>query len=334
MDKSKRKLKIKKIVSAIVAVVLIIVIATSIVIPLINYSSGVKKMNVGNYADAAEAFAKAARLKDSVQLLSECTAEILKDANVGDVVYFGYYHDGVIPWTVIDSKGSGRLIVSNEIVYHRPYNNQDGSIYEDTDAYDYNLWSNCSLRTWLNTSFYEEAFDKVGQNIICTTNVVNSVKLEFTKEGGKDTEDKVFILSWGEAKDYLCKYDIDILEEDYWLRSPSGTDGYKASISPESSSGWVIGDKQSKFLTKTSGVRPAMWVDASDSSKQYTVKSDTDLDDGISYRPSGSSGKCSRCNGTGSVRYNYGSSDLEAYLSGHDPYTYGTCGSCGGTGRS
>lgn len=50
---------------------------------------------------------------------------------------------------------------------------------------------------------------------------------------------------------------------------------------------------------------------------------------------SSSSGNvCSRCNGTGGVRYNYGSSDLEAVLSGHDPYTYGTCGSCGGTGRA
>lgn len=45
-----------------------------------------------------------------------------------------------------------------------------------------------------------------------------------------------------------------------------------------------------------------------------------------------SGGKCYWCNGTGSVRYNYGSSDLEAILSGHDPYTYGQCGSCGGTG--
>lgn len=49
---------------------------------------------------------------------------------------------------------------------------------------------------------------------------------------------------------------------------------------------------------------------------------------------SSSNGKCYWCNGTGSVRYNYGSSDLEAILSGHDPYTYGTCASCGGTGKA
>jgi hypothetical protein len=51
------------------------------------------------------------------------------------------------------------------------------------------------------------------------------------------------------------------------------------------------------------------------------------------YDGSGGSGSCPMCNGTGSVRYNYGSSDLEAILSGHDPYTYGPCTSCGGTGR-
>lgn len=44
--------------------------------------------------------------------------------------------------------------------------------------------------------------------------------------------------------------------------------------------------------------------------------------------------KCYWCNGTGYIRYNYGSSDLEAILSGHDPYTYGICGGCGGTGKA
>lgn len=46
----------------------------------------------------------------------------------------------------------------------------------------------------------------------------------------------------------------------------------------------------------------------------------------------GSNGRCGLCNGTGSVKYYYGSSDLEAYFNGQRPYTYGTCGSCGGSG--
>ncbi len=42
--------------------------------------------------------------------------------------------------------------------------------------------------------------------------------------------------------------------------------------------------------------------------------------------------KCSFCNGTGKVKYYYGSSALEAYLSGHNDYEYGPCTSCDGKG--
>ena len=45
-----------------------------------------------------------------------------------------------------------------------------------------------------------------------------------------------------------------------------------------------------------------------------------------------SSGRCPACNGTGTIRFYYGSSDLEAILSGHDPYTLGTCPMCNGRG--
>lgn len=41
---------------------------------------------------------------------------------------------------------------------------------------------------------------------------------------------------------------------------------------------------------------------------------------------------CTMCNGTGSVKSYYGSSDLEAVLSGHDPYTFIKCSTCDGKG--
>ena len=44
--------------------------------------------------------------------------------------------------------------------------------------------------------------------------------------------------------------------------------------------------------------------------------------------------KCIVCNGTGYVKYNYGDSDLQAYLDGYDHYTVGKCTSCNGSGRS
>lgn len=46
----------------------------------------------------------------------------------------------------------------------------------------------------------------------------------------------------------------------------------------------------------------------------------------------GSKTKCSYCGGSGTVKYNYGESDLEAYLDGEEPYTFGPCPYCNGTG--
>ena len=43
--------------------------------------------------------------------------------------------------------------------------------------------------------------------------------------------------------------------------------------------------------------------------------------------------KCSLCNGTGSVKYYSAGSDLESILAGLDPYTFGPCSRCNGTGR-
>ena len=42
---------------------------------------------------------------------------------------------------------------------------------------------------------------------------------------------------------------------------------------------------------------------------------------------------CPFCNGSGSVRYNYGSSNLEAILSGNNTFIADTCTSCNGTGK-
>lgn len=73
------------------------------------------------------------------------------------------------------------------------------------------------------------------------------------------------------------------------------------------------------------------------SSEEVSDESDKDLSyysigSGSGGSSSSATVKCSSCNGTGSVKYYYGESDLEAVLSGHDPYEYGPCSSCDGTG--
>ena len=54
----------------------------------------------------------------------------------------------------------------------------------------------------------------------------------------------------------------------------------------------------------------------------------------LAKRVDDSGEECYWCKGTGSVKYYYGESDLEAFVDGHDASWYGTCGSCGGTGKT
>lgn len=93
------------------------------------------------------------------------------------------------------------------------------------------------------------------------------------------------------------------------------------------------------YLYKSIG--DTLWVSEYDSEygltsplNHYDKIYDATPSNSSSSSNSSSGEKCYWCNGTGSVRYNYGSSDLDAILSGHDPYTYGTCASCGGTGKA
>ena len=62
------------------------------------------------------------------------------------------------------------------------------------------------MRTWLNDTFFNRAFTIEEQNGILTTLVDNSQSQcnpGFCKNGGNNTEDKVFLLSYAELFKYF-----------------------------------------------------------------------------------------------------------------------------------
>lgn len=72
-------------------------------------------------------------------------------------------------------------------------------------SYNYNLanknvsWETCTLRAWLNSNFYENAFNEEEQAEINLVTVKNEENLIYDIKGSKDTLDKVFLLSIEEA---------------------------------------------------------------------------------------------------------------------------------------
>ncbi|MCR4839747.1 MAG: DUF6273 domain-containing protein [Eubacterium sp.] len=130
----------------------------------------------------------------------------LSGAKVGDVVSFGSYEqdnitsDGAeaIEWIVLDKFSDGSLfLVSRFGLDAMPYNSKLGPM----------TWDKSTIRSWLNSTFYNTAFTSAQKTKIKTTTVVNDDNFFWGTRGGSNTKDKVFLLSDTEAKKYFVDLD-------------------------------------------------------------------------------------------------------------------------------
>lgn len=201
----------------------------------------------------------------------------------GKCIVFGHYpqtkegkDNTPIEWMILDHNGQRALVVSKYGLDAQPYN-----ITGDAAT-----WETCTLRTWLNGTFYNKAFSSAEQTAILTTNVDNSKKQCYggwDTSGGNDTQDKAFLLSYAEANKYFgVTYDNsnnmksrvaptayaiaqgayidsdDKADDDndigWWLRSP-GT--YQECAAHVNADGFHF---NYNVANDSGSVRPALWV--------------------------------------------------------------------------
>ena len=155
----------------------------------------------------------------------------ISEANVGDIIYFGNYEqDNIlyngkekIEWRVLLKQGGYLLVISHKILDRRAYHTKSEDI----------TWENCELRKWLNSDFYNSAFNSSEQEKIPTTTVQTSGRnVKWTTDGGNDTQDKVFCLNYEEIRELLSDEASRTAERtryqmfgrdgssSYWLRTP------------------------------------------------------------------------------------------------------------------
>ena len=194
------------------------------------------------------------------------------DLRPGQLVTYGTYEqDGkknngkeIIQWVVLETREDCVLIISRKALDCQPYNMKWADM----------TWEECSLRTWLNEEFLNEAFSNEEQKAILITAVDNSMdqgNSSWNKKGGYDTEDRVFLLSCEETKSYFDTEEArrctptDYAKQKgiwtdgdqnchWWLRSPGQTQNYAAYIS---ASGTLSSTQDNN---SNIGVRPALWV--------------------------------------------------------------------------
>lgn len=190
-----------------------------------------------------------------------------------------------IEWLVLAIDGDKVLLLSRYGLDAQPYNTNDTNV----------TWEKCTLRTWLNDTFYNKAFTAEEQKAIETTTVSNAKDQCYSgyrADGGNNTQDKVFLLSYAEANKYLgvtynnnsntiarvqpTEYAIAqhahtsgsyaTLDGSYttsdgkavgywWLRSPGDVQAYAAFVS----TGGSLFDANVNFGSYC--VRPALWVE-------------------------------------------------------------------------
>ena len=177
-----------------------------------------------------------------------------------------------IEWIEIDSDGDRKLLISKYVIELKPFNDE---------RLKRTSWAECSLRKWLNEDFFNEAFTQDEREKICTVknkNLDNDTGVGIV-EGGRSTEDKIFLIS----KEEFSKLDYEVAlgistpyasnkgltsvgskYEWWWTRSVSFSS--RACIMYSVNGDCTAGGSAH---TETVGVRPVMWVNFGNEKYEY-----------------------------------------------------------------
>lgn len=199
--------------------------------------------------------------------LAGCS-EVNSAPKVGDTIQLGGYD-----WRVLDVQDGKALVLSEKVLSKQAYHPAGGEI----------SWEKSDMREYLNGAFYDETFSDEEKANITETDIENKSNSQYGTGAGKDTTDKVFLLSIKEVEQYIpdsaerIAEDIETGEAAlWWLRTPGRGKEYAANVG---TSGYVdyhgilvvaAGDNENTGLTGAvsgdhastidGGVRPALWL--------------------------------------------------------------------------
>jgi hypothetical protein len=94
-----------------------------------------------------------------------------------------------LQWRVLSNTNGELFVMADKILDSRAYNQVDTNV----------TWETCTMRSWLNNDFYNTAFNSSEQARIETSTVVNANNPWYGTSGGNNTNDKLFLLSYGES---------------------------------------------------------------------------------------------------------------------------------------
>mgnify|MGYP002524126707 CR=1 FL=1 len=211
-----------------------------------------------------------------------------------DCVYFGNYWqeaDGnkkqPVKWRVLSVKDNDAFLLADKCLDCQSYD----------QMYSWKKWESCSLRSWLNDTFLNNAFSEQEQEAIFDTTVVNECDPIFYTTGGADTVDKIYLLSESEivnvaygfngdqgkhiksrvskATPYAVQKGVYVIPDDvvgddeewignawWWLRSPGAEMNWSSAVNAAGAKGVGEGGA-GEYADKDYGVRPVLHLNLS-----------------------------------------------------------------------
>ena len=245
------------------------------------YVKGLNYLSENDFDNSQAIFEELGDFKDSQELLStidsrRVTQEIraIAAAQVGDIVTFGKYEtDGnenngeeALTWLVLSNRDDLVTLITEKSIAGMRYNFKA----EETN------WADCSLRAWLNGTFYTAAFEMAESDFICKNYITTPTNPDFPSPSGDATVDKVYLLSLNEALSYFssitdrklkctdASYAMTYTDgNDYccwWLRTPGAQLSSAAGVD---TTGQVMSVGYDCYKNEQIGVRPVIVIDIS-----------------------------------------------------------------------
>ena len=130
--------------------------------------------------------------KDVSRTVLECVAGLLgyeskKTPEIGSIISFGGYD-----WLTLEVQNDKALVLSDKIIEKKTYNQKQEDV----------TWETCTLRSYLNGTFYN-MFSPQDRERIVETRIRTNDNPWYDIQGGSATKDRIFLLSIEEAVQYF-----------------------------------------------------------------------------------------------------------------------------------
>ena len=215
-----------------------------------KYNTALTLASNSKYKEALALLDELGDYKDAIELRKKYK---LISCESGDVITFGTYEqDGNltngtedIEWIVIARDGNKALVMSKYCLEQMPFNSTLASV----------TWKNSTIRTWLNSDFYNNAFSSEERSKIFNTTFATD---------GVETTDKVFLLDEEDASFLPLSMrkakatDHVSTTHCYWFLRNTGSASNAAYVSYDGELGYY------ENVDREWWIRPVMWIDVSE----------------------------------------------------------------------